>query len=82
MIHTEMVELTYRPERKERGVWIMAMRTAIRPHDFIRAEFPYDDCQICQLPERNTRLHPGAEQLTVIPDYTEPIRQLDFTPAG
>lgn len=60
----------------------MSTSTVARPHQFVRAEYPYDDCRVCQLPERNLRLHVSADQLLPIPDFTEPASQLDLTPAS
>lgn len=60
----------------------MSTSTVVMPHRFIRAEYPYDDCRVCQLPERNLRFHLTAEALLPIPDFTEPARQLDLMPAS
>ena len=46
----------------------------MNPHLFLRGEYA-EFCQVCQLPERNTRVHPDPAELPTVPDHTEPVHQ-------
>jgi hypothetical protein len=49
----------------------------IAPHLFLRADYYAEDCRVCQLPRRNTRVHPDPAELPVVIDRTEPAHHQD-----
>jgi len=55
----------------------LSTRTAVAPHLFLRADYYAEDCRVCQLPRRNTRVHPDPDELPVVADHTEPRRHAE-----
>lgn len=49
----------------------------VAPHRFLRADYYAEDCRVCQLPRRNTRVHPDPDDLPTVIDRTEPVHRQD-----